>query len=58
MLSVTKMYYLSRDITEDFERLDGNGLFDSKEYAVKYLYHYLTQDWAETGDFCVLEIYR
>lgn len=52
------MYYLSRDITEEFERLNENGLFDSKEYAVKYLYHYLSQDWAETGDFCILEIYR
>lgn len=46
------------EFTEEFERLNENGLFDSKEDAVKYLYHYLSQDWAETGDFCILEIYR
>ena len=39
-------------------RLNENGLFDSKQEAEIDLRHYAIQDWAETGDFCILEIYK
>ena len=43
---------------ESFMRLNENGLFDSEQEAEIYLRHYAIQDWAETGDFCILEIYK
>ena len=46
------------EFIKEFQQLNKNGLFDSEEQAVDYLYHYLSQDWAETGDFCILEIYE
>lgn len=46
------------EFTEEFRQLNENGLFDSKEQAVDYLYHYLSQSWAECGEFCVFEIYK
>lgn len=46
------------EFTDDFMRLNENGLFDSKQEAEIYLRHYAIQDWAETGDFCILEIYK
>lgn len=46
------------EFAEEFHRLNENGLFGSQEQALAYLFHYLNQDWAETGDFCVMEIYR
>ena len=42
----------------EFESLNENGLFNSQEEAVCYLRHYLSQDWAETGEFCIVEIFR
>ena len=46
------------EFTEDFMRLNENGLFDSEQEAESYLCHYAIQDWSETGDFCILEIYK
>ena len=46
------------EFIKEFNQLNKNGLFDTEEQAVDYLYHYLNQDWAETGDFCVFEIYE
>ncbi len=45
------------EFIREFEALNENGLFSSREEAVRYLRHYLSQDWAETGDFCIFEIY-
>ena len=46
------------EFISEFGKLNENGLFNSKEEAIQYLYHYLSQDWAETGEFCIVEIYR
>ncbi|MDD6175959.1 MAG: hypothetical protein PUC59_09425 [Firmicutes bacterium] len=46
------------EFKKEFDSLNANGLFDRPEDAIRYLYHYLSQDWAETGEFCILEIYR
>ncbi len=46
------------EFKKEFEMLNENGLFRNKEDAIHYLYHYLSQDWAEMGEFCILEIYR
>ena len=46
------------EFIEEFSKLNENGLFSTSEEAEKYLYHYLSQEWAETGDFIILEIYR
>lgn len=43
---------------DDFGRLNTHGLFRSKRETEDYLCRYLMQEWAETGDFCVLEVYR
>lgn len=45
------------EFSQEFERLNDNGLFDKKEDAIKYLYHYLNQGWADTGEYCIYEIY-
>ena len=46
------------EFLQEFEALNENGLFNSQEEAVRYLRHYLSQDWAESGEFCIVEIYR
>jgi hypothetical protein len=46
------------EFIEEYQNLNENGLFDSREMAEKYLYHYLNQEWAELGDFCIFEIYK
>ena len=46
------------EFADDFMRLNENGLFDSEQEAESYLCHYAIQDWSETGDFCILEIYK
>ena len=42
----------------EFNQLNKNGLFDTEQQAEDYLYHYLSCEWAEMGEFCILEIYR
>lgn len=42
---------------EDFRRLNENGLFDDPAHALAYLHRYAAQDWTETGDYCIWEIY-
>ena len=46
------------EFADDFMQLNENGLFDSEQEAESYLCHYAIQDWSETGDFCILEIYK
>lgn len=46
------------EFVDDFALLNDNGLFDRKEEACNYLYHYLNQDFAETGDYLIYEIYK
>lgn len=46
------------EFSKEFLQLNENGLFNCKEDAINYLFHYLEQEWAEIGDFCILEIYR
>ena len=46
------------EFLKEFQQLNENGLFDSAETAVNYLYHYLSLDWSERGYFCVFEIYE
>ena len=41
----------------EFQQLNHSGLFDSSKDAVNYLKHYLSQDWAEFGEYCIYEIY-
>lgn len=41
----------------EFHRLNKNGLFNSAEETEEYLIHYLSQDWAEQGEYCIYEIY-
>lgn len=46
------------EFRKEFRQLNKNGLFDTEDQAVGYLYHYLDQGWAEIGDFCVFEIFE
>lgn len=46
------------EFAENFAALNDNGLFDSKQQAERYLYRYLSREWAEMGNFCIAEIYR
>ncbi len=50
--------YEGTEFIKEFQKLNKNGLFDSEKDTIDYLYHYLKQDWAETGDFCIFEIYE
>ena len=45
------------EFLSDFQELNYNGLFNSAEETDKYLIHYLSQDWAEQGEYCIYEIY-
>lgn len=45
------------EFLSDFQQLNHNGLFDFAEDACAYLKHYLNQDWAEQGPYCIYEIY-
>lgn len=42
----------------DFYKLNNDGLFNTKEDAYSYMIKYLSEDWSERGDYCILEIYR
>lgn len=45
------------EFLSDFQEINYNGLFNSAEETDKYLIHYLSQDWAEQGEYCIYEIY-
>ncbi len=45
------------EFISEFQKLNNNGLFNSADDAEKYLTHYLEQDWAEQGAYCIYEIY-
>jgi len=45
------------EFLSEFRKLNNNGLFNSADETDEYLIHYLSQDWAETGEFCIYEIY-
>ena len=49
--------YEGIEFKNEFDMLNENGLFDNKEEATSYLYHYINQDFAERGSFCIYEIY-
>lgn len=42
---------------KEFESLNEHGLFDSAEAAHDYMVKYLNQDFAETGEYCIYEVY-
>lgn len=46
------------EFLSEFGKLNVNGLFNSKEEVTQYLQHYLSQERAETGEFCIVKIYR
>ena len=41
----------------EFKTLNEYGLFDSAQVAYDYMIKYLNQDFAETGDYCIYEVY-
>jgi len=43
---------------EYFNQLNVNGLFENENVAISYMKHYLSFEWAETGDYCICEVYR
>ena len=45
------------EFASEFQKLNQSGLFDNYTDAVNYLKHYLSQDWAELGEYCIYEIY-
>lgn len=45
------------EFLSEFQKLNRNGLFNSAEETDEYLIHYLSQDWAEQGEYCIYEIY-
>lgn len=45
------------EFLSEFQLLNHNGLFNFAEDACEYLKHYLNQDWAEQGEYCIYEIY-
>lgn len=49
--------YEGVEFKKEFDMLNKYGLFDSNKDAISYLYHYLNQDFAEIGSFCIYEIY-
>lgn len=42
---------------EDFARLNENGLFSQWQHAYDYMIKYLHEEWAETGEYVIYEIY-
>lgn len=44
--------------TDDFDKLNENGLFDSFDDAYLYMVKYLNEDWSEKGDYYIYEIRR
>ena len=54
-------YNADKKITKFSVSNDDTDFLFSKTCIVhkyEYLYRYLTQEWAETGNFCIAEIYR
>lgn len=49
--------YEGTEFSEDFARLNSNGLFSSQQDAYNYMVHYLNQSWSERGIFGIYEIY-
>ncbi len=45
------------EFVSEFQKLNNNGLFNCAKDAEEYLIHYLNQDWAEQGEYCIYEIY-
>lgn len=45
------------EFLSEFKKLNKNGLFDTAEETDEYLIHYLSQDWAEQGEYCIYEVY-
>jgi len=43
--------------SDDFKKLNQNGLFNDAETAYDYMKKYLNADWTERGEFGIFEIY-
>lgn len=43
--------------SEDFNKLNENGLFDSRGDAYSYMVKYLNEDWSERGEYGIYEVY-
>jgi hypothetical protein len=42
----------------EFSKLNTNGLFDDWQSAYDYMVKYLSEDWTERGEYCILEIFK
>lgn len=42
----------------EFNKLNANGLFNDWQSAYDYMVKYLSEDWTERGEFCILEIFQ
>ncbi len=42
---------------DDFANLNDNGLFDNWQDAYNYMIKYLNEEWAETGEYAIFEVY-
>ena len=42
----------------EFSKLNANGLFDDWQSAYDYMVKYLSEDWTERGEYCILEIFK
>ena len=44
--------------SEDYEKLNENGLFSNWDDAYRYLVKYRSEDWSEMGEFAIYEVRR
>ena len=42
----------------EFSKLNDNGLFDDWKSAHDYMVKYLSEEWTERGEYCILEIFK